>query len=79
MQTSVESTPMGLRRLRQQRGLTLEAVACLAGDDVDIATISRIERGLVKPRPQTIVTLARALGVSVGRLRQILAESGDAV
>ena len=67
---------MGLRELRRARGLTLEAVACLAGDEIDIATVSRIERGLVKPRPETVVKLARALGMSVGKLRETLDEQG---
>lgn len=55
-----------LRELRKQRGLTLEAVGFLAG--VDPSTISRIENGLVEPRPETLVALARGLGVSVKRL-----------
>lgn len=66
---------MGLRELRRERGLTLEAIAFLAGDDVDIATISRIERGLVTPRPDTVVKLARALGVSVKRMRAMVSDS----
>ncbi len=55
-----------LREIRKARGLTLEAVAYLAG--VDIATISRIENGVVIPRPATVVAIARALGVSVNRI-----------
>ena len=53
----------GLRALRQERGLTLEALAFLA--DVDIASISRIERGLARPRKDTVVRLAKALGIAV--------------
>ena len=59
-----------LRELRRERGLTLEAVGYLAGRDA--ATVSRIERGLVRPNNSTVVRLARALGISVGRLRQLL-------
>jgi len=70
---------MGLRELRKTRGLTLEAMAYLAGDDVDQATISRIERGLVKPRPETIVKLARALGMSVARLRAVIDSTAETV
>ena len=55
-----------LRKLRQERGLTLDAVGYLAG--VNAATISRIENGQVSPRPETIVTIAKALGVSVKRI-----------
>jgi transcriptional regulator with XRE-family HTH domain len=62
---------MNLRDLRAQRGLTLEATGILGG--VDPATVSRIERGLVKAKPDTTVRLARALGVSAGRMKQILA------
>ncbi len=55
-----------LREIRKARGLTLESVAYLAG--VDPATVSRIERGEVVPKPETVVTIARALGVSVKRI-----------
>ncbi len=68
---------MGLHELRKARGLTLEAFAYLA--DVDIATISRIERRLVKPRRETVVRLARALGMSVGRLVRLLDEPEEGV
>ena len=64
---------MGLRELRQERGLSLEAVAYLA--DLDQATVSRIERGLVEPERKTVVKLARALGMSVGRMRELLAST----
>jgi transcriptional regulator with XRE-family HTH domain len=65
---------MGLRDLRKQRGWTLEAVAFLAQRDQ--ATISRIERGLVEPSPETTVALARTFGISIERLRRLLAEAG---
>jgi transcriptional regulator with XRE-family HTH domain len=65
--------PMGLRELRKQRGWTLEAVAFLAQRDQ--ATISRIERGLVEPSPETTVALARTFGISIERLRRLLAET----
>ena len=55
-----------LRKIRQERGLTLDAVAYLAG--IDASTLSRIENGHVQPRPKTIVTIAKALGVSVRRV-----------
>lgn len=63
----------GLRELRRARNLTLEAVSVLA--DVDMATVSRLERGLVEPRAETIVKLARGLGISARRMRAILTES----
>ncbi len=61
---------MSLQQVRKERGLTLEALGYLAG--LDIATISRVERGIVEPRRDTVVRLARALGMSVGRLVRIL-------
>jgi len=64
------------RDFRRQRDLTLEAVAVLGR--VDPATISRIERGLVEPRPETVVRLARGLGVSARRMAAIVARSAEA-
>src|SRR5215217_5242869 len=55
-----------LRDIRRARGLTVEALAMLVGRDK--STISRVERGLVQPTPVTIVALARALGMSAGRV-----------
>lgn len=66
---------MGLKQLRKQRGLSMEAVGMLAG--IDTATVSRIERGLVRPRPDTIVRLARGLGIRATRMKEILAENSD--
>lgn len=63
----------GLKELRARKQLSLEAVGYLAG--LDPATVSRVERGLVEPSPRTVVSLARALGVSVSRMREVLAES----
>lgn len=64
-----------LRRLRRERGLTLEAVAYLAG--VDVATISRIERGLVEPRRETVVRLAHAYKMQSRRLAALVDGSDD--
>jgi transcriptional regulator with XRE-family HTH domain len=60
----------GLRQLRQERGLTLQAVSVLSG--ITAAEASMLERGLIQPRPETIVKLARALGVGAYRMRDIL-------
>jgi transcriptional regulator with XRE-family HTH domain len=60
----------GMRELRAERHLTLEAVSVLAG--VDIGTVSRLERGLTEARPETIVKLARGLGISARRMRNML-------
>jgi len=61
---------MGLREERLRRGLSLEAAAMLAG--VDTSTLSRIERGLCQPKPETVVRLARALKISAGRMAEML-------
>jgi transcriptional regulator with XRE-family HTH domain len=60
----------GLRQLRQERVLTLQAVSVLSG--ITAAEASMLERGLIQPRPETIVKLAKALGVSAYRMRDIL-------
>jgi transcriptional regulator with XRE-family HTH domain len=65
----------GLRELRARKRLSLEAVGFLAG--LDPATVSRVERGRVEPTPRTVVALARALGVSVSRMREVLVESAE--
>lgn len=63
------------KELRQDRGLTIEAVALIAG--VDKATISRIERGLSSAQSGTVVKLAKGLGLSVGRLVLLLKNTGE--
>ncbi len=70
MQDNMQHTASGLRELRHDRRLSLEAVGYLAG--VDAATVSRIERGVVEPERETVVKLAQALGLSVTRLRSLI-------
>lgn len=66
---------MHLRELRENRGLTVEALALMGG--CDRASISRIERGLQKPSPALVARLAKALGISAYRLNNMLhADSG---
>jgi transcriptional regulator with XRE-family HTH domain len=60
----------GLRQLRQERGLTLQAISVLSG--ITAAEASMLERGLIRPKPETIVKLARALGIGAYRMRDIL-------
>jgi transcriptional regulator with XRE-family HTH domain len=62
-----------LRQLRADRGLTQGAVAVLAG--LTNPEISLLERGKVNPKPETIVKLAKALGIKAERMRNILAAS----
>jgi plasmid maintenance system antidote protein VapI len=53
--------------LLRARGLTQEAMAVLG--EVETSTISRIVRGQTRARPQTIVRLARALGIGAKRMQ----------
>lgn len=55
-----------LRQWRTQNGLTLAEVAGLSG--IHISAISRIERGIIKPRVRTKLRIARALGARVDAL-----------
>jgi DNA-binding XRE family transcriptional regulator len=55
-----------LRLFRSQRGLTQEELAARAG--VNRVTIARFEAGERLPRHQTLVALADALELPVGRL-----------
>ena len=64
-----------LRDLRRRRGFTLEAVAYLTR--LNEATISRIERGLIyEPKPETVVTLARAYGITAARMSDLIKAGG---
>ena len=58
-----------LRELRQERGLTQDAVAKAAG--VDRVTISRLENGALQP---TFETLARVVAAMGARIQDIAAE-----
>lgn len=64
---SQASTQYGLRDLLRRRGLSFEAAAVLAG--VDASVISRMVNGKRQAKPETIVRLARGLGVSARRLK----------
>ncbi|MBL6458160.1 helix-turn-helix transcriptional regulator [Belnapia sp. T6] len=55
-----------LRRLRQARGLTLDALAEAVG--LDKGYLSRLERGQKAPSIATLLRLAGSLGVSVAEL-----------
>ena len=58
-----------LRELLDARGLTMDATALLGR--VDTATISRICSGQARATPQTIVRIARALGVNARRMGRL--------
>jgi transcriptional regulator with XRE-family HTH domain len=55
-----------LKRLREDRGLTQEALAFKSG--VSISSLGRIETGRTSAAWTTVVQLADALGVSMGEL-----------
>src|SRR5258708_11673521 len=65
------------RRLREGQNLTLADVARRA--DISSAMLSRLETGRVSPSLETIVALARALGVTASALMQrVGADDGGA-
>lgn len=66
---------MTLKELLAERDLRYDAVALIAG--VDKATISRIANGKARARPETVVRLARALGISARRMEAICASVPD--
>jgi transcriptional regulator with XRE-family HTH domain/predicted transcriptional regulator len=61
-----------LKTLRQERGLTLDAAARRAG--VSISYLSEIEKGKKYPKPEKLVVLAAALGVSYDDLVSLRVE-----
>lgn len=58
--------PAELRRIRKERGLSLEALARKAG--VSTATVWRAEVGRHDTADETLASLANALGVKKGEL-----------
>jgi transcriptional regulator with XRE-family HTH domain len=64
---------MTFRELLAVRGLRMDAVGLLAGKDK--ATISRIAAGKAKAQPETVVRMAKALGISATRMQAICDES----
>jgi transcriptional regulator with XRE-family HTH domain len=66
-----------LRALRKARGLTLEELA--RRSEVSMGLISQIERGLGNPSFNTLVQLAHALNVPIGRLFHTVGETSPVV
>jgi DNA-binding XRE family transcriptional regulator len=60
---SVRRVAHRLRELRQQRGLTQDAVARAAG--VDRVTISRLENGALQPTFETLARVVAAMGARI--------------
>jgi XRE family transcriptional regulator, regulator of sulfur utilization len=61
-----------LRRIRQERGLSLRDLARLSGI-ADHASLSRIERGVTQPPIGTIMRLSAGLSIPVGQLAELMA------
>ena len=56
-----------LRKLRKRKGLSQEKLARLA--NISLNTLTKIESGFAqKPTIQTVVKLAKALGISIDEL-----------
>lgn len=60
---------MTLKQLAAERNLRMDAMSLLAG--VDKGTISRIANGKTAAKPETVVKLATALGISARRMQHI--------
>src|SRR5512139_30819 len=66
-----------VRRLRQERGVTLSDLAASAG--ISLAMLSRLEKGDVSPSLETLVALAEALGTGAASLLKVeAAQQSDA-
>jgi transcriptional regulator with XRE-family HTH domain len=66
-----------VRRLRQERGVTLSELA--AGAGISLAMLSRLEKGDVSPSLETLVALAEALGTNAASLlKDEVAQQSDA-
>jgi XRE family transcriptional regulator, regulator of sulfur utilization len=55
--------PTAIRALRTDRGLTQEALAFASG--ITVGHLSKIERGVVSPRWNTVEAIAGALGATM--------------
>jgi plasmid maintenance system antidote protein VapI len=64
-----QPAPLNAAALFSSRGLTHPAVSVLA--DIHPSTVGRIVRGEQRARPETVVALARALGIDARRMRRL--------
>ena len=65
-QTGVEEIGKRIKKLRKEKGLSLEALSNLTGFDVEL--LSNIETSQVQPQLGTIIKLSKALDSAFGRL-----------
>lgn len=65
LETEEADFPVGatLRRLRKERGLSLQALATASG--VSVGMISQVERGLANPSMRLLTSLRRALNITL--------------
>lgn len=70
----MEGLGPAIRRVRRERGLTLEQVAGEVGSSV--AHLSRLESGTRQPSLEGLLRVAAALGVEVGELLEASEEPG---
>ena len=62
----VEDVGQRIRKIREEKGLTLEALSRLTGFDVDF--LSSLERNEAQPQLGTVIKLSKALDSAFGRL-----------
>ena len=65
-----------LRDLLTERGVRMDAAALLAG--VSVSTISRICNGRERARAETVIGLAKGLGISARRMQAMCDAAHDA-
>lgn len=61
--------PLDAAALFRSRGLNNTAVSVLG--NIHPSTVGRIVKGEVRARPETVVALARALGIDARRMRRL--------
>ncbi|GLQ72888.1 helix-turn-helix domain-containing protein [Vibrio penaeicida] len=66
-----------LRKLRTDKNMTLESVATSL--EIDLSTLSRIERGIQLPNRTTASKLSRYYSISVGDLFNMLTQGSKQV
>lgn len=62
----MDTFPQRLRYWRHQRGLSQESLSRRA--DIGVNSVSKLERGVNRPKLSTVIALAGALGITVDQL-----------
>lgn len=70
------TVPPTVRGLLDGHGEPMDAVALRAG--LNVSTVSRIAAGKVRAKPDTVVALARVLGISARRCQALCDSAWDA-